>query len=407
MKVYFDNAATTKVENEVKKLMQPYFDKIYGNASSLHFLGQQSRQAIEEAREKIAGFLGARREEIIFTSCATESNNLAIKGVVFAYDFLRKQKNPKYSFAEKPHIITSSIEHHAVLHTTEYLEKFGFQVTYLPVDKDGVIKVEDVEKNIKKNTVLVSIMYVNNEIGSIQPIKEIGQLLKKINEKRDKEKLPKIYFHTDAVQAFLYLDCNVQELGVDLLSLTGHKFHAPKGIGLLYIKKGTLILPQQTGGGHEFGLRAGTENIPYIVGLAKAMEIAFENREKEALKIKKLQRMVVDEVLNNIEDVVLIGSLTKKAPHIVSFCFKNIEGESLVLMLSQKGIATSSGSACTSGKLEPSHVLLACGVPPQIAHGSLRISLGKYNTEKEVKYFIEVLKKTVKKLEKISPKELL
>lgn len=407
MKVYFDNAATTRVDDEVKKIMQPYFDKFYGNPSSLHLWGQQARQAVEEAREKIANFLGAQKNEIIFTSCATESNNLAIKGVAFAYDLLRKQKSPQYPFSEKPHIITSSIEHHAVLHTTEYLEKFGFEVTYLPVDKDGVVKLKDLEKSIKKNTVLVSIMYVNNEIGSIQPIEQISHILKKINEERKKEKLPKIYFHTDAVQAFLYLDCNVEKLGVDLLSLTGHKLHAPKGIGVLYIKKGTLILPQQTGGGHEFGLRAGTENVPYIVGLAKAMEIAFENRKKEFQKVKRLQERIIEGVMNNIKDVILVGDPKKKAPHIISFCFKKVEGESLVLLLSDKGIAASSGSACTSGKLEPSHVLLACGIPPQIAHGSLRISLGKYNEEKEVQYFIYILKKIVKKLEKISPGEIL
>lgn len=407
MKVYFDNAATTKVAPEVKRKMEQYFDKIYGNASSLHSWGQQARQVVEEAREKIAFLLGAEKEEIIFTSCATESNNLAIKGVAFAYDFLRKKKDKKYPFFQKPHILTSSIEHHSVLQTIEYLEKFGFEVTYLPVTREGILDISSLEKSIRKNTILVSLMYANNEIGTIQPILKVGDFLERLNKKREKENLPKIFFHTDAVQAFQYLPCNVQNLKVDLLSLTGHKFYAPKGIGLLFIRKGTRILPQQTGGGHEFGLRAGTENVPYIVGLTAAMEIAVQNRQKESKRLKNLQLMIQKKISDKIEDVVFVGSQKNRLPNILSFCFKNVEGEALVLSLSREAIATSSGSACTSVKLEPSHVLLACGISQKLAHSSLRVSLGKYNNENEVNYFLLKLEKVVKKLRKISPKEIL
>jgi cysteine desulfurase len=397
MKVYLDYAATTPVDPQVFNKMKPYFSDKYGNPSSLHSEGQEGKQAIEKSREQVAKVLGCKKEEIIFTSCATESNNLALKGIILAY----RLKNPKLP---KPHIITSAIEHHCVLHTCEYLEKFGFPVTYLPVSKEGIVNPDDVKRAIRPNTILVSIMYANNEIGTTQPIEGIGRLIEEIKDQRSKIKnsLP-LFFHTDAVQAINYLDCNVNKLGVDLLSLTGHKFYAPKGVGILYVKKGTLLLPQQQGGAHESNRRAGTENVPGIVGFGEAIEKVAGIRNRESKRLTRLRNKLIDGVLEKIPDVILSGHRTKRLPNSASFCIKNAEGESMLLKLDKAGIAASSGSACTSASLEPSHVLLACGISAEIAHGSLRLSLGKYTKEKDIDYVLKVLPNIIKDLRKMSP----
>lgn len=388
-RIYLDNAATTPVDPEVFAVMKPYFMARFGNASTPYFWGQEARKAIDKAREQVAKALGAKPKEIIFTSCATESINLAHKGLVEGVN------------SQKPHIITSQIEHKAVLETCKHLEKLGMaQVTYLPVDKYGLVKVADIEKAIKPETVLVSIMYVNNEVGTIQPIKEIGGLLAKVNQSRDK----RIFFHIDATQAIQYLDCDVDKLGCDLLSLSGHKLYAPKGIGALYIRKGTPIVRQQDGGGQEYRLRAGTENVPYIVALGKAIELVTKVQRDRVTKTQRLRDKLIAEVLK-IPEVELTGHLTKSAPHIASFVVKGAEGEAMLLLLSDKRIAASSGSACTSGLLEPSHVLTAMGIPAEIAHGSLRFSLGKQTTEEDIDYVLEKLPLIVERLRKMAPKQ--
>lgn len=393
-KIYLDNAATTLVDPEVFLAMKPYFMKRFGNASEPHFWGQEARKAIDEAREKIANFFEAKPKEIIFTSCATESINLAHKGVVEA--MLRQTSNL--------HIITSSVEHKAVLETCKHLEKIGWaKVTYLPVDKYGIVDIKDIEKAIRPETVLVSIMYVNNEVGIIEPIEEIGRLIKELNVSRVACHLSPVYFHTDATQAIQYLDCNVNKLGVDLLSFSGHKLYAPKGIGVLYIRKGTPIIRQQDGGGQEYRLRAGTENVPYIVALGKAIELVEQNKVQSAKRIEKLRDKLIAGVLK-IPGVSLVGHPQKRAPHIATFIIEGAEGEAMLLLLSDKGIAASSGSACTSGLLKPSHVLTAMGYKPQEAHGSLRFSLGKDTTLKEIDYVIKVLPEVIKKLRKMAPR---
>ena len=387
-KIYLDNAATTPVDPEVFAAMKPYFMARFGNASTPYSWGQEARKAVDKSREQVAKALGAKPKEIIFTSCATESINLAHKGLVEGVN------------SQKPHIITSQVEHRAVLETCKHLEKLGMaQVTYLPVDKYGLVKVADVEKAIKPETVLVSVMYINNEAGTIQPIKEIGGLLAKVNQSRDK----RIYFHTDATQAIQYLDCNVDKLGVDLLSLSGHKLYAPKGIGVLYIRKGTPLVRQQDGGGQEYRLRAGTENVPYIVALGKAIELVTKGQRDRVTKTQRLRDRLIKGVLK-IPDVELTGHPSKSAPHIASFVVKGAEGESMLLLLSDKGVAASSGSACTSGLLKPSHVLTAMGYKPQEAHGSLRFSLGKSNTQEEIDYVIKVLPGVIKRLRRMAPK---
>lgn len=389
-KVYLDNAATTPVDSAVLTAMKPYFNQFYGNASEPHLWGQQAKKAIEEAREKLALFLRAKPQEIIFTSCATESINLAHKGLMESF------KVTKFQSDKIPHIITSSVEHKAVLETAKHLEKLGWATeTYLPVDKFGLIKITDLEKAIRPETVLVSIMYVNNEVGTIQPIEEIGQLLKKADHK--------IYFHTDATQAIQYLDCNVDKLGVDLLSLTGHKFYAPKGIGALYLRSGVSLIRQQDGGGQEFGLRAGTENVTYIVGLGKAIELVSQLKSSRVNELTGLRDKLIEGVLK-IPGVKLTGHPTQRVPHIASFVIEGVEGEAMLLLLSDKNIAASSGSACTSGLLEPSHVLTAMGIPAEIAHGSLRFSLGKNTTEKEIDYVLKVLPEIIAQLRKMAPK---
>lgn len=392
--VYLDNAATTPVDKRVLAAMKPYFFQKYGNPSEFHILGAQSRQVVEESRKIIASFLGAKTEEIIFTSCATESINLSHKGLV---------EELIYGAAKHfvPHIITSAIEHKAVLETCQHLENLGLaQVTYLPVDKYGVISQDALLRAIKKETVLVSLMYVNNEVGTIQDIPSFGKLIGKINEERQEIKLPRIFFHTDATQAAQYLDCQVDKLGVDLLSLTGHKLYAPKGIGVLYVRKGTPIRRQQDGGGQEMKFRSGTENVPYIVGLGKAVELI--SKAKDQQKLAGFRDKLIDNILK-LPHVYLTGHPQKRAPHIASFVIEGAEGESLVLMLSDKKIIASSGSACTSQVLQPSHVLTAMGVAAEISHGSIRFSLGKHTTSDDIDYVIYVLPKIVSRLRKMAP----
>ena len=380
MNIYLDNSATTKISKKVLNSMMPYLTDLYGNASSIYSIARESKKAIENAREQVAKALGCDSKEIYFTSSGTESDNWAIKGVAFANQ------------AKGNHIITSSIEHHAVLHTCKYLEKYGFEITYLPVNEKGIINIEDLKKAIRKETILISIMYGNNEIGSIQPIKEIGEIAKKNN----------IYFHTDAVQAVGNVDINVEKMNIDLLSLSGHKLNAPKGIGVLYIKEGTNIYSLLHGGGQERGKRPSTENVASIVGLGTAIEIATKDIPKKIKYLTKLREKAIEGLIK-IPDTILNGDTTKRLPGNVNVCFKGIEGESILLLLDQLGICASSGSACTSGSLEPSHVLLAIGLPHEIAHGSLRLSFSTNNTEKEVDYILEVLPGIIEKLRNMSP----
>lgn len=380
-RVYFDHSATTQVDGSVAKLMLEYMTEKYGNPSSVHSFGREARKAVEEAREKVANLIGAKPEEIFFTSGGTEGDNLAIKGVAYA----NKHKGN--------HIITTAIEHHAVLHTCEYLEKNGFSVTYLPVDEYGMVQVEDLKKALTDKTILVSVMFANNEVGTIQPIKEIGQICRERG----------IYFHTDAVQAVGNYPVNVNDCNVDLLTLSGHKFHGPKGIGALYIKKGVRIEAIQHGGGHERNMRAGTENVPGIVGLGRAAEIAQQEMDSKITRVTALRDRLIKGVMEKIPHVKLNGHPTKRLPGNANFSFLYVEGESLLLNLDMKGIAASSGSACTSGSLEPSHVLMAMGIAPEVAHGSLRLTLGRENTEAEIDYCLSVLPEIVQRLRSMSP----
>lgn len=380
--IYMDHAATTAVDPRVVEAMLPYFTEKYGNASSIHAAGREAREAMENARRTVADILGAHPEEVIFTSCGTESDNLAIRGVAFAN---RKKGN---------HIITSSIEHHAVGHTCEQLEReFGFEVTYLPVDQYGRVDPDDVGRAITDKTILITIMYANNEVGTIQPIAEIGKIARAKG----------IPFHTDAVQAGGTLDLNVDKLNVDLLSLSAHKFYGPKGVGVLYQRRHTPLLPMQTGGGHERGRRAGTENIPYIVGLATALKLAHEHREENNHRIATLRDRLIQGVLNTIPDAYLTGHPTDRLPNSASFVFRGVEGEAILLHLDMMGVAASSGSACTSGSTEPSHVLTALGLPVEICHGSLRLTLGNDNTEEEIDYVLSILPGIINNLRALSP----
>ncbi len=385
--IYFDHAATTPVDKRVLEAMLPYFSEIYGNASSLHSFGQEALKAIDEARVQVANFLGCETNEIIFTSGATEADNLAIMGVIFASNYLEK----------KIHIITTEFEHPAVLETCKYLEKQGVEVSYIKPGSDGVIKVSDIEKEIKDNTLLISVMYVNNEIGTIQPIKEIGELVKKINAERNN----KIYLHTDAVQAALYCEMKVNNLGVDLLALSGHKIYGSKGVGVLYIKKGTRLQSIQHGGHHEFGKRAGTLNTPLMVGMGKAVELIKEYNQE---KIKNLRDYLWQELQKNITDVTLNGSWKERTPANLNISVQGVEGEALLLGLDMAGIAISTGSACSSGSLEPSHVLMSIGLSHEAAHGSLRITLGEENTQEEIDYFVQQLGQLAEKFRQMAPK---
>ena len=376
-----DHSATSPVDPEVFEAMEPYFIDSFGNASTLYSLGREGKMAMEAARAEVASIIGAEPKEIIFTSGGTESDNLAIKGT--AYKFKGKGN----------HIITSNIEHPAVDETCKYLEKNGFKVTYLPVGTDGIVKIKDLEDAITDDTILITIMHANNEIGTIQPIEEIGAIARKKG----------IYFHTDAVQTVGKIPVNVEKLNVDMLSLSSHKLYGPKGVGALYIKKGVRIEPLLHGGGHERGIRPGTENVPGIVGLGKACTIAKENLERDAQKLTTLRNRLIDGVLESNEDSYLNGDRIKRLPNNANFRFTGIEGESLILHLDSKGIAASTGSACSSTKLEASHVLTAIGLKQQDAHGSLRISLGRENTEEDIDYAITAITEVVEQLRKMSP----
>jgi cysteine desulfurase len=377
--VYMDNSATTPVDPLVVEAMLPYFSEKFGNPSSLYTIGRQARKAIEESRQKVADLIGAKKEEIIFTGSGTESDNLAIKGIAY--------KNRK----KGDHIITSSIEHHAVLHTCKYLETQGFKVTYLPVDKDGLVNPKDVEKAITPQTILITIMHANNEIGTIQPIEEIGKITREKN----------IPLHTDAVQTTGKIPVNVDALGVSLLSISAHKIYGPKGVGALYLRKGTFVEPQLHGGGHERNLRSSTENVPGIVGFGKACELAKEHLPEEARMVGLRDRLIKG--ILEIKDSYLNGHPVKRLPNNANVRFSYIEGESMILNLDMKGVAASTGSACSSTSLEPSHVLMAIGLKPEEAHGSLRLTLGRGNTQEDVDYVISVLPEIVNKLRMISP----
>ncbi|HJN62094.1 MAG TPA: cysteine desulfurase family protein [Candidatus Parcubacteria bacterium] len=386
IKVYFDYTATTPIDPKVLSAMLPYLRKDFGNASSIHQLGQISRAGIDRAREEAADFLGCQPQEIIFTGSATEADNLAIQGII-------KKENP--------HIITSSVEHHAVWELCQVLGKKGLaEVTYLPVDREGIVNASDFKKAIKPNTILASIIYANNEIGTIQPIKEIGSIIKKANSQERKNK---IYFHTDAVQAANYLDCKVEKLGVDLLTLSSHKIYGPKGVGLLYVKRGTPVKPLIYGGGQEGGLRSGTENVAGIVGFGAAVaEIQNPRTKIKNIKIRQLRDKLIKGVFKRISDVKLNGSKDLRLPNNINLSFRGAEGEAIVIALDQKGVAASTGSACSAKSLEPSHVLLALGMSDEEAHGSLRLSLGKYTTEEEINKVLKILPSIVERLRKIS-----
>ncbi len=373
---YFDHAATTAVREEVLKEMLPYFTLNYGNPSSIYGIGRMSKKAIETSREKIAKILNAKHNEIYFTGCGSESDNLAIKGIAHAYSNKGK------------HIITSKIEHPAVLNTCHALEREGYEVTYLNVNKDGIISVEDLESSIRDDTILITIMFANNEIGTIQPIKEIGEIAKKHN----------VIFHTDAVQAVGNIMIDVKELNIDALSLSGHKFYAPKGVGALYVKNEIDFEKQQDGGHQEKDKRAGTENIAEIVGIGKAIELAYENFDKYNKKLMTLRNYYIEQVEKNIPNVKLNGHRTKRLSGNANFSFENVDGQDLLLNLDQEGICASSGSACSSGREEPSHVLLALGLPPQLANGALRTTFGHENTKEDVDFLIKSLQEIVERL---------
>lgn len=379
--IYMDNAATTPTKKEVLETMIPFFSEKYGNPSSVYSLAQTSKVAVEKAREQVAKSIGAKKEEIFFTAGGSESDNWAIKGIAY--------KNKK----KGNHIITSKIEHHAVLHVCEYLEKNGFEVTYLDVDEDGIVDLEQLKSSIKDTTILITIMTANNEIGTIEPIEEIGRIAKEHG----------VIFHTDAVQAIGNIKMDVKEMNIDLLSMSAHKVYGPKGVGALYIRRGVQLDSLITGGGQERNKRAGTENVPGIVGMGKAIELAYENLEEHNNRLIGLRDSLIQKIEANIDEIKLNGHRTKRLPGNVNFSFKYIEGESLLLSLDMVGIAGSSGSACTSGALDPSHVLLGIGLTHEIAHGSLRLSLGDFNTEKELDYVVEELKKIVQRLRMMSP----
>jgi len=385
-RIYLDHAATTPVDPEVVKAMLPYFTEYYGNASSLHSFGTEAYRSMEDSRQKVADIIKASKEEIIFTSSGTESDNLAIKGVV-------AKKRKEIENTKGPHIITSKIEHPAVLDTCKYLEKQGFVVHYLSVDKYGIVDIDELREKISKSTFLVSIMHANNEIGTIEPIEEIGKITRSKN----------IVLHVDAVQTFGKIPIDANELNIDLLSISGHKIYGPKGVGALYIRRGTQLEPIIHGGGHEKGLRSSTENIPGIVGLGKAAELASKRMEADIKYLTMLRDHLIKYVLNNIEESYLNGHPTQRLPNNANFRFNGIEGESLILNLDENGIAASTGSACSSKKLEPSHVLMAIGLNEVEAHGSLRITLGRENTEDEIEYVEKGLVETVKKLRSMSP----
>lgn len=380
-KIYLDNAATTRTAEEVVEAMIPYFTENYGNPSSIYELGQRSKEAITTAREQIAGVIGAKTEEIYFTAGGSEADNWALKAACEAYE------------GKGRHIITTKIEHHAILHTCEYLEKKGVEVTYLNVDENGLVDLDELQKAIRPDTILISIMFANNEIGTIEPIKEIGMIAKEHG----------ILFHTDAVQAFGQLPIDVDDMHIDMLSSSAHKINGPKGIGFLYIRKGVKIRSFVHGGAQERKRRAGTENVPAIVGYGVAAKRAAETMEERTAKERQLRDYFIERVEKEIPYVKLNGHPTKRLPNNINFSFRFVEGESLLIMLDMKGIAGSSGSACTSGSLDPSHVLLAIGLPHEIAHGSLRLSLGEETTKEDLDYTLEQIKEIIQRLRDLSP----
>ncbi len=381
--VYLDYAATTSVDPRVLKAMLPYFSEKFGNTMSLHSFGQEAKEALEESREAVADLMGAKPSEIIFTGSATESNNTVLKGIALARRIL----------GGGGHIIISPIEHDCVMESARFLETQGFEITRLKVDKYGLIDPGDVKKAIKKETILVSIMHTNNEIGTIEPIEEIGKICRERN----------VYFHTDAAQSFGKVPIDVNKMNIDLLTASSHKMYGPKGAACLYIREGVKILPLLHGGGHESGLRSSTINLPAIVGFAEACRLCKEELLKESQRLTKLRDKLISGVLKKIEGSHLNGHPKKRLPNSANFWFDFIEGESMVIRLDLLGIAASTGSACSSEKLEPSHVLLAIGLKPEQAHGSLRLSLGRWTKEKEIDYVLEVLPKVIKKLREISP----
>lgn len=379
--IYMDNAATTPTRPEVVEAMLPYFTENFGNASAIYGIGAKSKTAMEHSREIIANALGTNAKDIYFTAGGSESDNWALKAAAEAY---REKGN---------HIITTKIEHHAILHTCQYLEKHGYEVTYLDVDENGVVKLDELKKAIRPTTILISVMFANNEIGTIEPIKEIGAIAKEHG----------ILFHTDAVQAFAQIPIHVDELNIDMLSASGHKLNGPKGIGFLYIRKGLKLRSFIHGGAQERNRRAGTENIPGIVGLGKAVEIAFDTMKERTSKESALRDHLIERVLAEIPYSRLNGHRTDRLPNNANFCFQFIEGESLLIMLDQNGICGSSGSACTSGSLDPSHVLLAIGLPHEIAHGSLRLTLSENTTMEQVDFVVDKIKEIVARLRSMSP----
>lgn len=383
-RVYFDHSATTPVHPEVVEHMTAFLRDNFGNPTSLHYFGYQARKAVEEAREIVAAAIKADPKEIVFTSGGTEANNMAIHGIAYT------NKN------RGNHIITSAVEHHCVLNTVKALGKEGFTITILPVDKYGMVNPEDVAAAITDKTILVSIMHANNEVGTIMPVKEIGRICKERG----------VYFHVDAVQSFGKIPVDVNELNCDLLCISAHKFYGPKGVGALYIRKGTRW--RQTlfhGGAQERLRRAGTENTPGIVGMGKAVEVVMRDMAEESERLRRLHERLIAEVLKRFKNVRLTGHPTERIPGHASFCFEHIEGESMLLSLDLKGIAASSGSACTSGSLEPSHVLLAMGIPHEVAHGSIRITMGRDNSDEDIDYFLEVMEPIVERLRAMSPLE--
>ncbi|MBQ4610890.1 MAG: cysteine desulfurase NifS [Clostridia bacterium] len=380
-KVYMDNAATTALAPEVLEQMMPYLTANYGNPSSVHSFGREAKPGLDKARRQVADALNAQPEEIIFTGCGTESDNTVLLGVAEKYK------------AKGNHIITTNIEHHAILHTAEYLEKNGCEVTYLPVDEYGRVSAEQVAAAIKENTILVSVMFANNEVGSIMPIAEIGAVC------REKG----VLFHTDAVQAVGHIPIDVKAMNIDMLSLSAHKFHGPKGVGALYVRRGIRLPSFIMGGGQEKGRRAGTENTAGIVGLGAAIELSCAHMEQNAKRMTALRNRLIQGIEREIPQVKLNGHRTERLPNNVNFSIRYIEGESILLMLDMNGIAASSGSACTSGSLDPSHVLLALGLDHETAHGSVRLTLGDETTEEDIDYVIDVLKKTAERLRMMSP----
>lgn len=379
--IYLDYAATTPTDPEVVKTMLPYFTQVFGNPSSIYSCGQEAKGAIEEARAKVAALVGARDEEIVFTSGGSESDNFAIKGVAFANESKGNQ------------IVTSSIEHHAVLETCKFMERRGFRIVYLPVDKHGQVNPDDVKTAITDRTILISVMHANNEVGTIEPIAEIGKIAKEAG----------VYFHTDAVQTVGHIPVDVNSLGVDLLSISAHKLYGPKGVGALYIRKGTKLLPFMHGGEQERRRRASTENVPGIVGFCKAVELARQDMNEEAERMIHLRDRLIEGLMERIDHIRLNGHPVMRLPNNANISVEYIEGESMVLNLDLEGICVSTGSACSSSSLEPSHVLLAMGLPHETAHGSLRFSLGKWTTEEEIDRVLEVLPQIVAKLRAMSP----